>query len=112
MRITIRQGYNGVVHVTGLGKLSGVFQPGRKTFTGAKDKYGANRCLTASAVKRYFGAADQLQVPGDLVMLDDDKGLFDRVSPVDLYQYGRKCYAIITVPLRVLSQFAKLMEGK
>ena len=112
MKCTVTLGYHGTIHVRGVtsdGKPSGVFQPGRRTFTGAKHRNGANMCLTASTVQRYLGT--KLLVRGHKAHVDD-KGLFNRIDPVDIYHYGRKCYGIITVPLKTLSQFAKLMEAK
>ena len=112
MKCTVTLGYRGTIHVRGVtsdGKPSGVFQPGRRTFTGAKHRNGANMCLTAASVQRYLGV--KLTKVGETADVED-KDLFARIDPVDIYHYGRKCYGIITVPLKTLSQFAKLMEGK
>ena len=103
MKCIVTLGYSGTIHVqgvTGDGKPSGVFQPGRRTFTGAKNRKGENLRLTASSVQRYLGI--KLTKLGETAHVED-KGLFDRIDPVALYQYGRKCYGIITVPLKTLS---------
>jgi hypothetical protein len=77
--------------------------------TGARHRNGTLRCETAASVARYLGIRDLKEGEERMV---EDKGIFDAFDAVDMYQNRRRCHGTINVPLRILRQMGKLMEGK
>ena len=112
MKCTAQLGYDGVIHLVGERGMSAIFRPRRRTLTGAEKRNGEKRCLTASTVKRYLNITQDLRHVKDKIALDDDKGIFNEINAVDIYQNAKRCHSVVTVPLTVLAGAAKLLGGK
>jgi len=81
---------------------SGIFEPGRRTLTGARHRNGDLRCMTASMVVEYLGIdRASLKRPGDSVVVDS-KGIFDPITPVDISMHTRLIFNVVSQPVRVL----------
>lgn len=109
--ITVQVGYFGSVHITGTGGRYGVFYPERRTITGRRDKFGQVRAHTASEIRRLFKIPRGGMEPGEPIVIEGDKGIFDPIRPEDIWG-ARFAYSIVSVPLRTLSQFARLATAK
>jgi hypothetical protein len=105
MKCTVTMGYFGRVLIEAKderGKWSGLFEPGRRTLTAARNRNGELRMLTAVGVLDYLGVPrDQLCAPYDSMELDD-RGIFGELTPVDLSQQARFVFNIISQPVHVL----------
>ena len=111
MKCTATLGYDGAVHLVGESGHSGWFHPGRSTITGSRDRKGNVRALSAPALQRLLGIQKQLKQPYDSVELDDDKGIFSEIGPVDIWQ-NRHAYYCVNIPIRVLMGACRLMKEK
>ena len=80
--------------------------------TGARDRNGRIRCLSSSTVKRYLNITGKLRRVKQKIEIPDDKGIFNELNAVDIYQNARYCYSTVTVALTVLGGACKLLGGK
>lgn len=101
MMCRVTRGHFGRLLVSAEGHRSAVFEPGRRTLTGARHRNGEHMCLTAATAARYLLGDLKLPEPYDSVEVDD-KGIFDPLSPVDISQHARFVFNVVSVPVRVL----------
>jgi len=111
MKCTAILGYDKAIYLLAADGRSGWFHPGRSTITGSRDRKGNVRTLTAASVQRFLGISGQLHAIKDSVELDDDKGIFDEIGPVDVW-ICRKAYNCVDIPVKVWLGAIRLMEDK
>ena len=112
MKCIARLGYDKTIHLTGEDGSYATFQTGRRTMTGARDRNGRIRCLTSSTVQRYLNIKGSLRRVKQKIELEDDKGIFNELNAIDIYQNARRCHSTVTVALTVLGGACKLLGGK
>lgn len=110
MKCAVTRGHNGTYIVTAEDGKSGTFHPFRCTITGARDKHGQVKLLTASKLQTHLRIRGALRKPNACVHLPDDRGIFDTITAVDIYQNLRKAYLFMEVPLKTLQQVVKLCK--
>ncbi len=113
MKCTVTLGHDGSIILNAEDGRSGTFWPYKRTITGARDKYDSCRTLTAGNLLDYLRIRDALKdkPPYTRIKLADDKGLFDFISAVDLYQ-NRTAHAHMDVPTSVLKGACSLWKKK
>lgn len=113
MRITVTLGYDGHILVDGDNHNGATFVPGLRTLTGARHRDGTLRAMTAAMLMEYLGIERaQLQKRYDQVVLDDDKGIFDPITAVDIDQNSHRIAGTIAVPVRTLMGVCALNSKK
>jgi hypothetical protein len=80
----------------------------RRIITGVRDKYGQCRVMGSMDVRRFFRITPRLQEVGDSLHLDDDKGLFDRITADDIIKHRKQAHGFMPVGA---GTFAKAMVG-
>lgn len=107
MEIVVTKGYYSAILVEAPDGRIGVFRAGQQTLTGARDKHGACRCLSASTLLKYLG----VRLPPTLraYMLADDKGIFNPISAVDISQNAH-CKGVVGVTLQAMVGAARLAK--
>lgn len=76
----------------------------RRILTGARDKYGQPRTMSSAEVRRFYRVAPKLRKVGDVVEVEDDKGLFAPLSPGDIAVHMKRAHGIIPTSPTVLAK--------
>lgn len=111
MTCTVTRAHFGRILIEAEGHRSGVFEPGRRTLTGAKHRNGEFRCMSANSVLDYLGIERaSLRNVYDSVTVDD-KGIFDPLTPVDISMHAKSVFNVVSVPVQTLMG-ACALEGR
>lgn len=67
----------------------------RRIITGARDKYGQPRVMSSMDVRRLYRVTPKLRKVGDVVEVEDDKGLFEPLTPGDIAAHMKRAHGLI-----------------
>lgn len=81
-----------------------------RVLTGARDRWGNNRVLSAYDLAGYLrvrAAWYVMAAPGGTKQVPDDKGIFDRITADDILRHSKEAHGIMPTSIATLGKAAR-----
>ena len=78
----------------------------KRIITGARDIHGQCLVMGSLGVRRFYRVTPRLQKLGDTMEIEDDKGLFGRITADDILRHSKRAHGIMPVSVGTLAKAA------